>query len=121
MTGAKPSCDNHHHPSNRSPVSWRDKEIMTITSAISWYRFEDYQSILDVIEDAGLPGAYDEWLKDAENEERESQGKGRVVVRVMIDPKELTTWCRQEGRKLDADALYEFTLWLLYQQAVAKE
>jgi hypothetical protein len=94
---------------------------MTITSAISWYRSEDYQSILDVIEDAGLPGAYDEWLKDAENEEGESQGKGRVVVRVMIDPKELTTWCRQEGRKLDADALYEFTLWLLYQQAVAKE
>ena len=49
---------------------------MTITSAISWYRSEDYQSILDVIEDAGLPGAYDEWLKDAENEEREFSRQG---------------------------------------------
>ena len=55
------------------------KTIMTgeVTSGVSWYRREDYQTILDVIEDAGLPGTYDEWLKDAESEERESQGMGR--------------------------------------------
>ena len=67
------------------------KTIMTgeVTSGVSWYRREDYQTILDVIEDAGLPGTYDAWLKDAESEERDSQGMGRIVVRVMIDPKEL--------------------------------
>ena len=99
------------------------KTIMTgeVTSGVSWYRREDYQSILDVIEDAGLPGTYDEWLKDAESEERESQGMGRIVVRVMIDPKELKSWSQREGRKLDADTLYEFTLWLLWQQYQMKE
>ena len=42
-------------------------------------------------------------------------------MRVMIDPKELKSWSQREGRKLDADTLYEFTLWLLWQQHQMKE
>ncbi len=79
--------------------------------ALSWYRAEDYDRILEIMEDADkFHSTYDEWLKAAERGERELKGKGHVVIRAMLDPDEFTAWCREKGLKLDAQARTQFAL-----------
>jgi hypothetical protein len=74
-----------------------------------WYRFEDYDHILQIMEDrATLPGTYSKWRVQAEQNERQTRRRGYSVVRVEIDPKTFLAWCAERGLRVDSKARMEF-------------
>ena len=74
-----------------------------------WYRREEYESILTVMEDAiKLPRTYTSWLSQAEANEKEAQRIGLITIRAFIDPKTFPAWCLSRGYKIDAEARKQF-------------
>jgi hypothetical protein len=72
---------------------------------ISWYRGEDYDRILAIMEDGEkLPLSYGEWLVSAEGVERTLRQKGLRVLRAHIYPDEFIVWCTERGVSPNAEA-----------------
>ena len=85
-------------------------------AGIVWYRAEDYESILKIMEDsAKLPMAYKNWLTQAESNEKLAHKSGFSTVRAFIDPKTFPDWCRRRGYNINAKARME------YANLIAKE
>ncbi len=90
------------------------KKIMI--AGMVWYRSEDYESILKIMEDAvKLPVTYKSWLLQAETNEKMANDRGFITVRAFIDPRTFPSWCRERSHNIDAHARNEFA------NTVAKE
>jgi hypothetical protein len=73
------------------------------------YPPEQYDALRAAFKDgASLPDTHAEWLRYSEYFERRMRKIGRNVVRVDLDLEEFRTWCRSEGRELDAGARQAF-------------
>jgi hypothetical protein len=82
-------------------------------TGMSWYRRQDYQRILEIMQDAAnLPATHDKWRMAAELAEHQLKHNGYIVVHTIIDPEKFTVWCRERGLKLDADARGKFANWV---------
>jgi hypothetical protein len=69
-----------------------------------WYRREDYPRILTIMTDADrLPVGFDEWEKKAEAFQRDIEGKGKIVVRAVIDPDTFPAWCGTRGKNVNSE------------------
>jgi hypothetical protein len=77
---------------------------------ISWYRRDTYQRCLNVFHDAdSLPASFDDWLRRAEEVERQILGKGMKCLRVEIDLDLFLAWClEQKFAKVDVHARTAF-------------
>jgi hypothetical protein len=72
---------------------------------IGWYARQDYQRILDVMEDSDkLPTNYDRWVRSAETGERQLSKQGIKVVRAWIAPDQFVAWCKAQGLRCNAEA-----------------
>lgn len=87
-----------------------------IIAGMVWYRSEDYEHILKIMEDAAkLPRTYKSWLLQAEANEKMANYRGFITVRAFINPEIFPDWCRRHGHNIDADARNQFA------NTVAKE
>lgn len=78
-------------------------------AGMAWYMREDYAALLGVMVDGHvLPRSYDDWLKKAEEAERQFKARGIRIVRVVIDPKAFPIWCQARGLDIDAKARMAF-------------
>lgn len=72
-------------------------------AGIVWYKLQDYEAALAVMQDAKLlPPTYSEWRMKAEQAEKKMRRDGWATTRVYLDPAEFTDWCA--GRRLNIDA-----------------
>lgn len=79
------------------------KNVSTVRMmGLPWFREEDWEMLLDVLEDADqLPSAYDEWLQDAEAEVKRLERAETLVVKAVVDPAPFAQWCRARDRAVD--------------------
>ena len=80
---------------------------------MAWYLPGDYGQARAMMEDAdALPDTFAEWLKAAEDAERQAQGLGHTVVRAILDPFEFSIWCRDNGVAPDENGRAKFASWV---------
>lgn len=85
---------------------------------MAWYRPEDYEAILRIMEDRNrLFDTYEEWLRSAEKGEQSMRLQGCVIVRAYIDPVTFPQWCLDTGHKLDAKARMDYANLISAQEA----
>lgn len=78
-------------------------------AGIPWFRREDYDRILDIMEDRDiLPATWAEWRKQAAKAESYFRSLGVETVRAILDPGEFPAWCRARGLKVDGKARIAF-------------
>ena len=75
----------------------------TLSSAvgISWYSPATWKR-LAAIPEAEIEKSYSEYVRAAENIEREFAARGIPTVRLSIDIDQMTEWCRRNGYEIDA-------------------
>jgi hypothetical protein len=73
--------------------------------AIAWYRREDYEQIVGLMEDGDqFPPTYSDWLRHADQVVVVEESLGSQVIRVPIDPKSFSSWCATAKCRRDAEA-----------------
>ena len=73
-----------------------DKPLPAV--GVYWVKEQDYPALLKVFDDGDrLPRSCGEWLKMAEEMERELKAYGHPVMRVPIDPNTFPGWCAAHG------------------------
>ena len=83
---------------------------------IHWYKRENFNELVKLFDDGHkLHDTYPEWLASANSLRREIESKGIRVVCVDIDPESFSSWCKSEGRRLDADARSEYASMVAYR------
>jgi hypothetical protein len=79
--------------------------------AVTWFREEDYPSLLELFEDAEkMPHTWNQWLKRAEQMEERAKAQGCKTVRVYIDPESFADWCLREGKSANSDGRQRFAI-----------
>jgi len=77
--------------------------------ALAWYSEEDYEDILGMMADRDdLPDTYQEWLDLSLAMENELFREGYQVVRIMIQPKQFSSWCAIQGLRPNGRARSQF-------------
>lgn len=80
-----------------------------IVVGVAWYRRDQWPRLLEIAEDAGeLEKTYDEWLRLAEEKLNELKTPGILVKKTDVDLDEMTAWCSEHGRSLNAAARAAF-------------
>lgn len=76
---------------------------------IAWFRQQDYNAALSVMEDATLlPKSFESWLALAEKLFERLENEGRVPIKAYIDPATFPSWCAERGLKVNAHARMQF-------------
>lgn len=82
-----------------------------------WYNKEDWENCLSLFDDAQLlPKNYNEWHKRANAMVSEVEASGDLVVKVTIDTVLFPAWCKEKGRKMDADSRTTFAIEAVQRQ-----
>ena len=78
-------------------------------AGIVWYRLEDYEAALGVMEDRQqLPATYSAWRIKAEQSEKQMQRLGWSTTRAYLNAPDFLAWCRERGLNLNAEARNQF-------------
>ena len=86
-----------------------EKKHNIAATGIPWYRAEDYEKILNIMEDSELlPGSFAKWQRLAEQTLERIQHSGQKGTMVYIDPDSFPGWCKQHGFPLNASARMQF-------------
>jgi hypothetical protein len=86
----------------------RDKRTGVI--GVTWFRREDYPTLLGIFEDAQeLPTAWEEWETEAKKVEERLKIEGFRVERAYLDADAFSEWCRNEGVSMNGKARSRFT------------
>jgi hypothetical protein len=73
--------------------------------AIAWYRREDYEQIVGLMEDGDqFPATYSDWLRNADQVIVVEESLGSQVIRVPIEPQPFSSWCATAKCRPDAEA-----------------
>ena len=75
---------------------------------IPWFRQEDYPSAQALFAPTNYLPPWEEWLNRAEEAERTFKADGYIVERIYIDPDTFPDWCRENGKRIDAQARMDF-------------
>lgn len=82
-----------------------------------WYKEEDWESCRSLFDDAQLlPKTYNEWHKRAKAKASEVEASGDLVVKVTIDTVLFPAWCKENGRKMDAESRTTFAIEAVQRQ-----
>lgn len=67
-------------------------------AGIAWIREEDYAALIAIFEDGNkFEGGWKEWVKRAEETEKQLKATGCIVERAYLDPDTFADWCRRNG------------------------
>ena len=81
------------------------EERQPMLRAMVWYKEEDYESLLDLFDDAELlPRTFADWLIRAEDKKTEVEAAGDRVIKVFIDPETFPEWCASRNLPKDANS-----------------
>ena len=84
---------------------------------ICWYLEQDYPAVLQIMADAHtLPDTFQRWQQIVQETERRYRAKGKVIIRVVIDPTTFPEWCRSRDLNIDARARNTFAEAQAYRQ-----
>lgn len=88
-----------------------------MTTAIAWYRAEDWETIKARATDGHkLHDTFEEWVADARKQEQMLRRLGHRVVRITIDPDAMTLWCSLKGKQNDGAARSEYAVEMVRKQ-----
>lgn len=88
------------------------------TVGIPWFKSESYAAARAVMSDgAELPEQYGDWLGEAEGLRAEAEAAGHHVLKVVIEPKEFSLWCRARNIVPDAKARVRFANFAAFREA----
>jgi hypothetical protein len=73
--------------------------------AVAWLRKEDWPRWHAI--DRELP-PYDQWLAKIDRAISETERKGKVAIKVDIDPEAFVQWCKSNGKKIDRNTRAEY-------------
>ena len=82
-----------------------------------WYNEEDWQTYKSLFIDGHLlPKHYHEWRDRAEKMMKDVEASGDLVAKVTIDTVLFPAWCKEKGRKMDADSRTTFAIEAVQKQ-----
>ena len=82
-----------------------------------WYNEDDWERYKTLFDDAHLlPDSYQQWLQRAEEKVKEVEAGGDIVAKVTIDTVLFPAWCKENGRKLDAESRTTFAIKAIQKQ-----
>jgi hypothetical protein len=85
---------------------------------IPWFKPDSFSAARAVMADgAALPEQYGDWLREAEGVRAEAEDAGHHVLKVMIEPKEFSLWCRARNIPADAKARVRFANFAAFREA----
>jgi len=85
---------------------------------IPWFKSDSYEAARALMTDgAQLPEQYGVWLNEAESVRAEADEGGHHVLKVMIEPKEFSLWCRARNIAPDAKARVRFANYAAFREA----
>jgi len=85
---------------------------------IPWFASGSYLTCRTMMTDgAQLPEMHDEWLIEAEYLLSETEAAGHRALKVMIEPKEFSLWCRARNIPADAKARVRFANYAAFREA----
>ena len=82
-----------------------------------WYNENDWQTLQSLFDDAHLlPKNNQAWLQRADKKIRDVEASGELVFKVTIDPVLFPQWCKETGRKMDAESRTTFAIEAIQKQ-----
>jgi hypothetical protein len=75
-----------------------------------WYRREDYDRILAIMDDAKeFPSSFEEWEETARRQLADIRNRGAVIEQVFIEPERFVAFCERKGLSKNGTARAEYT------------
>lgn len=82
---------------------------------IAWYARDTYLQTKAAMDDGHvLPDTFDEWERKAQQIRKQYLAQGVMVVPANIELDAFTTWCRANGRNLDAQGRMDYANFIAY-------
>jgi len=106
-----------------SPVSGSNKiktamRMQQKVIGIPWFGADLYDACCAVMSDGeSLPKLYSDWLILAEELSAEAEAAGHHVLKVNIEPKDFSNWCRARNIVPDAKARVRFANFVAFREA----
>jgi len=76
---------------------------------IGEYRKEDYQEILSLSKDRdNLDATWEDWKKNKKNAVKRFRKMGVKTIDIIVIPKELVQYCRENGLEINGDSRAAF-------------
>ncbi len=80
-----------------------------MTYLATWYRREDYDRILAIMDDGDeFPQTFEEWERTALRQIVGMQNRGADIKQVVIDPDKFVLFCERKGLSKDSRARAEY-------------
>ena len=75
-----------------------------------WYRRNEYALIREIMDDGedSFPLSFDEWERNAESERASAKLEGTIIIPVIIDPDEFSSFCNKWKIPLNKTTRAEF-------------
>jgi len=74
-----------------------------------WYRREDYDRILAIMDDAEeFPSSFEEWEDTARRQIDGMRSHGAVIQQIFLDPNQFLAFCEKKGLAKDGTARAEY-------------
>ena len=88
------------------------------TVGIPWFGPDDYGACRKMMTDgAYLPERHGDWLAEAEALCAEAQAAGHHALKVKIEPRDFSLWCRARNIAPDAKARVRFAKFVAFREA----
>lgn len=85
---------------------------------IPWFVASSYRDCRAMMTDgAQLPEMHGDWLREAEDVLAEAEAAGHRPLKVVIEPKEFSLWCRGRNIPTDAKARVRFANYVAFREA----
>lgn len=85
---------------------------------IPWFKPDSYGAARSMMADGpNLPEQHGDWLREAEAVRVEAEEAGHNVLKVIIEPKEFSLWCRARNVTPDAKARVRFANFAAFREA----
>jgi predicted DsbA family dithiol-disulfide isomerase len=82
---------------------------MEVHIGIGVYRKQDYEEILKISEDKdNMEPTWEKWKANVERTQEELQNEGVSTVPILVTPKELVKFCREQGLPVNGAARAKF-------------
>jgi hypothetical protein len=81
------------------------------TRIIYWFDRNDYDAIRQLFaDDLQLPETFDQWAEAAEKQARETEARGLIPRKTVINPKEFAAHCEACGLDQNVETLRSFAV-----------
>jgi hypothetical protein len=93
---------------------------LPVEVGVAWYTRDSYLRCLALFCDkADRPRTYKEWSALAERREKELRDQGMRIVRIIIDPVALQSWCHNNGfHHINTNALGQFVNCKVHERSI---